>query len=132
MTSRVGRYIDVEKLVITYLKPLMAGVLVSNQVPGTIPAGGVLWVSLVGGPTDWDHARPRVDLRSLVPGEQNAADGVTEAAHGHMDALAGQTVAGQAVDVVSCVTYPHRVFWSATVDSLVATYALDMPSFVDV
>lgn len=129
MTSRVGRWIAVEKLAIAYLKPLMTGVLVSNQVPNPIPAGGVLWVTSVPGHTDWDHSRQRLDLRSIIPGGQNDADAITAAAHGYMDDLAGRTVDGQPVDVVRCVTFPHRVFWSDVTDSLVGTYELDMPSF---
>lgn len=121
---RVGRFVDVELLVVTWLtsRDLVAG----TRLPGTIPDGFV-WVTAVNGPSDYDIAVPRWDLNVFRRGRQGVAMADAQAAHEAMAALDGQKVDGQFVYTVRCPRMPAPQFWSAEIDRVVATYEADLP-----
>lgn len=127
--SHVGRYVDTEKLVVTWLNWSVADGRAVTSLPSVIPTAGVLWVANVGGPLDWDEGRVRVDVQTLIPGAFGAATPLATEAHDAMGQLAGQTVNGQLINTVYCRNLPMRQFWSPEVERLIATYELCFPTF---
>lgn len=127
--SHVGRYVDAEVLVVTWLNDqgAISPARAVTKVPQTIPDGGVLWVATVGGPSDWSEAKIRVDVQSLVPGGDGAASDLAGIAHAAMDALGGSFVGDQYVNAVYCRTVPVARYWSDTVDRRIGTYELHLP-----
>jgi hypothetical protein len=126
-TSRVGKPTNVTMLVVQWMTGFDPNVRVVTKLPATLPAGGVLWVKSVGGFSDWDEARIRVDLQVLIPGDDGAADDIAAAAHVQMGLLGGQTVAGQGVHLVRCMSPFTQHFWAEDVDRQLATYELTLP-----
>lgn len=134
---RVGRYVDEEKLTVTWLlaqvaaSPNPAGTRVVTKLPAKI-TGRVLWVAGVGGPDDGDNARLRVDVQSLCPARPDSSDDVWDLArdaHDWMSALDGQTVNGQPIHRVAIATRPTWRFYSDQVDRVTASYDLDTPTY---
>lgn len=122
---RVGRFVDVEKLVVTWLTQLTQ-TRTGTQPPDTF-TGEFVWVVSVGGPADYDVTTLRVDLQCFKPGGPNASVPLAKRVHEAMAALDGQTVDGQPVYTVRCTSYPVRQFWSKDVDRSRGTYELDLP-----
>lgn len=131
--SHVGRWVDVDALVVAWLQSQLPTAQVVTVVPATLPAGGVVWVATVGGPSNFNVAKIRIDLQVIVPGEFGAASDLAQAAHNAMDALGGQTVyfdgVSQTVYATHCVSVPSRHKWADHVDRLIGTYQLDVPTF---
>ena len=124
--SRVGRFVDVEKLVVTWLKAALGPIRVGTQPPDVISADFV-WVASIGGPADYDETTLRVDVQCFTPGGVNASTPLAGRMHAAMGALDGQKVNDQYVGTVRCPSYPVRQFWSNDVDRSRATYELDLP-----
>jgi hypothetical protein len=121
---RVGRFVDVDKLLIAWLTS--RGRRAGTRLPDPIPDDFV-WVTAVGGPSDYDIAVARFDLHTFRRGAPGAAMPVAELAHQDMATLDGQTVGGQPVYTVRCPRMPTPQFWSPDVDRVVATYEMDLP-----
>lgn len=128
-TSHVGKDVDVDLLVITWMNEIygVAPARAVSSVPEKIPDGGVLWIATVGGPSDWAQALIKIDVQSLVPGVLGAARPLAGIGHAAMGALGGSFVGDQFVNYVSCSSVPTRHYWSDSVDRMVATYKLDLP-----
>lgn len=131
--SHVGQWVDADALVVAWLTQQCPTAAVATVVPATIPAGGVIWVATVGGPSNFDQAKIRIDLQVIVPGEFGAASSLAQAAHNAMGKLGGQLVyyggTSQAVHATHCVSVPSRHKWADHVDRLIGTYQLDLPVF---
>lgn len=123
---RVGRFVDVEALVIGWLDEQLPETEVGARPPDTFD-GDFLWVASVGGVADYDVTALRVDLQFFVPGVVGASLDLARAGHEAMGALDGQTVGDQPVYTVRCVAYPVRQFWSTDVDRTRSTYELELP-----
>lgn len=127
---RVSKDVDVEALVVAWLKAQVADAgataHVGTELPDTI-TGDVLQPAYAGGPQDPFNALLRVDVASFRLGGQNAARPLASQVHGWMRALDGQTVNGQRVNTVRVYAPIQRRFWTQTVDRQVATYELDLP-----
>lgn len=121
---RIGRLVDVEKLAVAWLTA--RGRDAGTHRPSPL-RDGFVWVTGVGGPSDYDTALLRVDLHTFHAGSDGAAMPTAELVHGDMAALGGQTVDGQPVHTVFCSAYPTRRFWADGMDRVVATYELDLP-----
>lgn len=137
---RVGRFVDAEKLTYLWLTSRVdpATTRVVTKLPAKI-TGRILWVIGVGGPDNGENALLRVDVQSLAPARPDSSDDVWDLAgeaHDHMAALGGQTVAvvmagetvRQAVNNVAVGAYPVSRPYSDTVDRVVASYDLDVPT----
>lgn len=131
MTSpRVGRYVDDVGLAVTWLKQQLPGtVRVRTRLPATITEDTVL-VSPAGAAPAGDSLLARVELQCFRPGEEGAAQPVSQLAHDAMRALGGQVVDGQPVENVDVWGWPAGQFWSPTVDRVIGTYELDLPVYV--
>lgn len=130
MSSRntgVGKFVDTELLVVQWLTYKVLDADVATVVPNPLPANGLLWVSMVGGVSDWDEANPVVDVQIMMPGNYGSATALAAEAHNAMNDLGGTTVNGQFVNYVRCRSIPTRHFWGPDVDRLVATYELSLP-----
>lgn len=123
---RIGRFVDVEQLVVTWLTPLLPDVRVRTRLPADI-TGDTVWVAYAGGTPAYDNSLLRVDLASFRPGGEGAAIPLAEQAHDAMRALEGQTVNGQPVSTIDVWSWPIPRFWSPTVDRVIGTYELDLP-----
>ena len=127
---RVGRYVDYERLVVTWLAGRLRTRLPAARVGTVKPGdftGDFVWVTGVGGTDNGDLMVARVDLHSFRPGGRGAATALAGVVHEEMGNLDGQTVEGQPVYTVGTVMIPVHRFWSASADRLVATYDLDLP-----
>lgn len=123
---RVGRFVDVEGLVVDWLKAQLPEERSGTRPPDKF-TGNFIWVTSVGGPADYDTTFLRVDLQYFTPGGVGASWPLAQAGHEAMGALDGQVVGDQAVYTVRCVAYPVRQFWSNDVDRTVSTYELELP-----
>jgi hypothetical protein len=126
-TSRVGNPTNATMLVLQWLTGFDPNVRVVTKLPTPIPADGVVWVKSVGGFADWDEARIRVDVQVLIPGDDGATDPICANVHIRMGQLGGQTVNGQGVHLVRCMSPFTQHFWAEDVDRQLATYELTLP-----
>lgn len=125
-TSRVGKPTNATVLTTQWLTGFDPNVRVVTTLPKTLPAAGVVWVKSVGGFSDWDEARIRVDIQVLIPGDDGAADDICAEVHTQMGQLGGQTVNGQFVPLVRCMSPFTSHFWAEDVDRQLATYELTL------
>lgn len=126
-STGVGKFVDAEKLVVAWLKFKVLDAAVATVVPNPLPTEGLLWVSGVGGVSDWDEANPVIDVQILVPGDYGVATPLATESHNAMNELGGTSVNGQFVNFVKCRSVPTRHFWGPDVDRLVSTYELSLP-----
>jgi hypothetical protein len=126
-TSRVGRYVNVDLLTVQWLTGFNANVRVVTTLPATIPDDGVVWVKSVGGFSDWDEARIRVDVQVLIPGVDGDADPIAQQVHERMGQLGGNRVGDQRVNLVRCMSPFTRHPWAEDIDRVLATYELVLP-----
>lgn len=123
---RVGRFIDVQRLMVTWLGSQLPDVRAGTRVPADL-SGSFVWVTLVVAPSNGDITVARFDLHAFTPGDPGSAVGLAGRIHDAMRSLDGQTVDGQPVYTVSTVNEPVPRFWSEQVDRMVGTYDLDLP-----
>ena len=126
-TSHVGKPTNVTLLTVQWLTGFDPNVRVVTKLPASLPAQGVVWVKSVGGYSDWDEAKIRVDVQVLIPGDDGAADSIAAGVHTQMGQLGGQTVNGQGVHLVRCMSPFTQHFWAEDVDRQLATYELTLP-----
>lgn len=128
--SRVGRLVDVRRLVVAGLAERLPDVRVLTRLPVDLGTGSYVWVPAdLGGPTNGENAQPSVDVSCLVPGGEGEAFELMQLAHAAVGALGGQTVDGQPIHEVRCVSLPVGMFWSDAFDRMVGTYELDLPVY---
>jgi hypothetical protein len=121
----VGRFVDVEGLVVDWLVEQVPDVRIVTKLPENIDGIEVVRVTRSPGTNDQMRSLPRVDLESFAPSRAAMwilAGRVNDA----MARLSGDEVGGTQVDTVNTVTDPVPGWWSPTVERAVAVYELDL------
>lgn len=126
--SRIGEFIDVKRLAVTWLTGQLAGIRVVTLVPASLNESlPLVWVATAPGADDYDVATYRLDLYSFAASEGAMWD-LAGRVHASMRALGGQVVDGQQVYSTRSPGTPVDAFWSTDVWRAVASYEVDVPT----
>lgn len=120
----VGRFVDVERVVIAWLTSQLDEPVVEtlpDPFTDTEAAAGLVRVQRAPGGETWPTGLPRVDVESFHTTRAGMWD-LARRVHDAMRDLAGQAVADETVDAVEVSADPAPVQWSPSVERAIATY----------
>jgi hypothetical protein len=123
--SGVGRFVDVELLVITWLAGQLPALRFCTELPGDIEGVDIVRVTRSPGSNTDMEANPRIDVEAFSAtraGMWTLIGQVNDA----IARIKGQVVIGIQVDCPYTITDPVAAWWSPTVQRAVAVYAIEL------
>ena len=121
----VGKFVDVEGLVVDWLTEQLPDVRVVTKLPENLDGLELIRVTRSPGSNSQMQSLPRTDVESFAP-SRAAMWQLAGRANDAFARLSGHLVSGTQVDTVNTITDPVAAWWSPTVERAVAVYELDL------
>ena len=118
-------FVNVKRIVIAHLKPILAPVVPRSKLPATLDASSLPVVQVFRSPgSENQHtAFTRIDLHVFAATE-DAVWSLSEKALNGMTQLSGRVIEGHRFDVVRVIQDPSDLPWSSTVERTVSVYEI--------